>query len=717
MEKPDYTKALFQGEHVPKILREHDAWCLWHLSANQGGKPTKVPDQSTANLNKCRTWDEVKLHVRDGKSGIGHVMTSTEVVIASELGSARDIFRYIALDCDGCRHPVTGVLEPWVIAVIEHFNSYTEVTPSLTGVRVWLLVRERDIPKDLASSKIRVPHPAPEGVTKTPEIQIFGLGVAEYVTVTGWKLAAVTDHIVEATRVSPFVWLLDQFNFKRGNRDATIELPVGSGDAPSLVDIEKAVCNNSRDATLSRGEWQELFVGKSASEAFHQLVICAVRGARGHGNAAVDYLLSTAWGKGRVHDSADPLKYTRRDWVAKDVARVCSKLPLAVDPGSVFDELPVPTAPPRLAMAELPETGGRLIDTVDFIFAAGDMQWLVKGLLPRVGVSQLYGDPGCGKTPLALSLAIRVAAGLDTFFDHSIKRHGKVVYMVGEGRSGLARRLRAECKVLGIEVESLKDKLLWSVCPGKLTDAEDVAKWFAEIKARCGDDLALIVVDTQARNFGGGNENSTQDMNLFVNNLSNLTEGLGCHTQLVHHTGHTNKDRGRGNSALFGALDACFEIVRDGREVTATGTKEKDWEKPEPLRGKLVPIELGLDEDGDPITAVTLLDEPPSDDEVFEDLEHELGEDENLAAVWKAVSEADGVATSVRQLAEDSGVNKTEVSRKIKLLTAKKLIRVKRQGKNMAYPLTDKGDGCRLSQKPTDTLGQLGQSGDEDLFE
>lgn len=697
MSLEDYTEVVPDAS-IPDLLKQIPRWCAWQLVRPAGGKPTKVPDQSTRNLRRCRRWKQIEPLARVPASGVGFVFTNGVTVDAGHV---------LALDVDGCRAPLSGKIELWAIEIIEAFsNTYTEVTPSGTGIRLWLVVQ--NLPENLRSVKVRVPHPAPENVTKMPEVQIFGLGVAEYVTVTGWRLAACSDRVLVVENIE---WLIETFDFMTsGSEVGALELPKGDGDPPTMEEIDRIVRSNPRDAQLARGDWEELFPGKSASEAFHALVLVVLRAARGHGHEAVQYLMSTPWGHGLIHNSKDPWRYTRVEWVEADVARAAAKQPTAIDPGSVFGELPTKD---DQRQPETTSSTSRLIDSVTFANSTGGVQWLVKGLLPRQGLVQIYGEPSSGKTPFALSLALRVAGRVDSFFDHDVKQHGKVVYMVGEGRAGLARRLRAECTSLGLSLDDLQHELLWTACPGKLTDAADVKRWFEEIRATCGD-LTVLVVDTQARNFGAGNENATQDMNLFVNNLAGLAEGLGCLIVLVHHTGHTNKDRGRGSSVLFGAIDACFEITRDGREVVATSTKEKDWEKPEPLRGMLIPVELGQDDDGDPVTAITLSDSPPSDAEVFADLVHDLAEDANLDAVWRAVCALDGAPTSLRALAESLGISKTEVGRKITLLVKRKLISRQKRGQNLVYPLTDKGVSCQVSQEGP---GQSGTPGTADLFE
>ncbi|MBS4163217.1 hypothetical protein PRO82_000515 [Candidatus Protochlamydia amoebophila] len=50
---------------------------------------------------------------------------------------------------------------------------------------------------------------------------------------------------------------------------------------------------------------------------------------------------------------------------------------------------------------------------------------------------------------------------------------------------------------------------------------------------------ALIVIDTLARNFGGGDENKTQDMNKFIFSIDMYIRlPFSCCVLIVYHTGH-----------------------------------------------------------------------------------------------------------------------------------------------------------------------------------
>lgn len=150
---------------------------------------------------------------------------------------------------------------------------------------------------------------------------------------------------------------------------------------------------------------------------------------------------------------------------------------------------------------------------------AGDMKinppkWIVEDYLEENTLSVVFGDPGSGKTFIALSLAVSVATGLP-WNDQSVKQ-GSVFYIAGEGFNGISRRLAAWRQYHQF---SLTDAPLFiSEGPAQLLDLEN-AKLVAETISTLAKNHGppkLVIIDTLARNFGIGNENSTQDMSAFI---------------------------------------------------------------------------------------------------------------------------------------------------------------------------------------------------------
>ncbi|GGA69092.1 hypothetical protein GCM10011521_04130 [Arenimonas soli] len=232
--------------------------------------------------------------------------------------------------------------------------------------------------------------------------------------------------------------------------------------------------------------------------------------------------------------------------------------------------------------------------------------WLVRGVLERDALAMFFGDPGSGKSFGAVDLAAAVATGRD-WHGHRVTE-GPVLFIAGEGRNGLARRFRAWEIVAGVSLE--KAEIYLSPGATALTDWPAVESLMAaagEVKQLLGRPPVLVIVDTVARNFGPGDENSTADMTDFIRGCDEIRQSLGCCVLLVHHSGHGDKTRARGAMALKGALDFEYRFQRDESGVIRVeATKVKDHESPPPMAFKLASVELGADAEGEPIRSAVL---------------------------------------------------------------------------------------------------------------
>jgi hypothetical protein len=243
-------------------------------------------------------------------------------------------------------------------------------------------------------------------------------------------------------------------------------------------------------------------------------------------------------------------------------------------------------------------------------------QMLIKGLLEWDALADVFGDPACGKSFFAIGVACCIATGTPCH-GKAIAKRGLVVYLAGEGHNGLARRFKAWTIRHGV---SLADApLLVSTTPASLTDPDGLNLAIAQINtaAEKYGPPVLIVIDTLARNFGPGDENSTKDMSAFVAACDRLRAQYRATVLLLHHTGHSDKSRGRGAMALLGALDAEYRMDKDDSGVIRLdAVKLKDAEKPEPMAFRLRTVELGIeDEDGNQVTSAVLDEtdyQPPS---------------------------------------------------------------------------------------------------------
>jgi phage/plasmid primase-like uncharacterized protein len=87
------------------------------------------------------------------------------------------------------------------------------------------------------------------------------------------------------------------------------------------------------------------------------------------------------------------------------------------------------------------------IDKLAFEFTRADslelteIKWVVDDYIEADSLAQVFGDPGGGKSFVAIDLACCVATG-KPWHGHDVKQ-GSVFYIAGEGHNGLARRLKA----------------------------------------------------------------------------------------------------------------------------------------------------------------------------------------------------------------------------------------------------------------------------------
>nr|OQB78879.1 MAG: hypothetical protein BWX88_05040 [Planctomycetes bacterium ADurb.Bin126] len=231
--------------------------------------------------------------------------------------------------------------------------------------------------------------------------------------------------------------------------------------------------------------------------------------------------------------------------------------------------------------------------------------WLLRGMLERDTFALIFGDPGCGKTFLALDWACRIATGT-AWRGHDVEA-GPVVYVAGEGRQGLGRRTRAWAEHNKVPLAGAP---LYVAPAVAIPDVGELTRLVLAVQP-LPKPPALVVLDTLARCFGGGDENSTQDMSKFVSACDALRRAWGCTVLVVHHTGHADKNRARGAIALKAALDAEYRVTKDDK-MLLTATKMKDAEMPAPVAMELVTVELPglLDDYDNPVAsaAVNVLD-------------------------------------------------------------------------------------------------------------
>jgi hypothetical protein len=121
---------------VYRDLAKLSQWLYWKREPSENGKITKVPyDPNISNGHERRasskiagSWSTFETAtaaaLRHGGDGLGFVVTDQDP--------------FTGIDLDNCRNPETGEIKPWAQELIDKLNSYTEKSPSGTGLHTFV---------------------------------------------------------------------------------------------------------------------------------------------------------------------------------------------------------------------------------------------------------------------------------------------------------------------------------------------------------------------------------------------------------------------------------------------------------------------------------------------------------------------------------------------------------------------------------------------------
>ncbi len=116
-------------KNIPQELKGYHRWVTWKWE-ERNGKRTKPPydfrtGRKADKTDKAAwaTFADVLQAYPLGYSGIGFCFSESDP--------------FCGIDLDDCLNPETGRLEPWAENIVSEFDSYTEVSPSGTGVKIF----------------------------------------------------------------------------------------------------------------------------------------------------------------------------------------------------------------------------------------------------------------------------------------------------------------------------------------------------------------------------------------------------------------------------------------------------------------------------------------------------------------------------------------------------------------------------------------------------
>lgn len=228
----------------------------------------------------------------------------------------------------------------------------------------------------------------------------------------------------------------------------------------------------------------------------------------------------------------------------------------------------------------------------------------VQGLLTEQSAIVVYGQSNSGKTFWFTDLALHIVAGIP--WNGRRVDQGGVVYCVLEGGSGFHNRIAAWKEETGYGGYDLPFVAIPSSM-NLLSPDGDVDRLIDTIMLAASQmkvPVKLVVIDTLARAFAGGNENASEDMNLLVTNMDKIRQRTQSAVAFVHHSGKDQAKGARGHSSLRAAIDTEIEVVDTeiGGVRTATVVKQRDLESGATFQFSLKVIEVGQNKHGEAVT-------------------------------------------------------------------------------------------------------------------
>lgn len=353
-----------------------------------------------------------------------------------------------------------------------------------------------------------------------------------------------------------------------------------------------------------------------------------------------------------------------------------------------------------LPQPETPAHQGLQILSVAQVMEMRPPRFLIDRHLPQTGFGLLYGDPGCGKSFLALDMALHVAYGLDTWHGDTIDaEHRRVLYIAGEGASGFQSRIQAWQALHAEEIQGKDCQAGFLFQSINFMKPEDIKRLLAAVKA-LDSNWAMIVVDTVSRAIPGADENLQKDMTIFVHACDALRDATGAFVLGVHHTAKAGTMRG--SSVFLGQADVVLRLTRQKGASVGRLDCEKQKDAPDgwgdPYRLSVVETASG----GQSLVPVRLSDGTPDRGSVDVALQNMMLRAADAAwrsgEPWSQNAQA-GDRYAIRVLSRDFGVSGEQASALIDIWLGQRILvseivdkRTKKKGLKVAAFISENPD-------------------------
>lgn len=524
-------------EKVPAELRALRQWvCYGKAGIAPGEKQYKMPFNPRtgygARAGDPETWatfDEACKAVESGQyAGIGFEF--------AENGG------YVGVDFDHCIDQ-NGALSAWAIDKMERLYSYTEVSPSGSGIHI------------LCKGKL------PGKAVKRPHAEMYDCG--RYFTVTGDTWGVEATPLRDPGEALEQLYTELQADGKKPSQSTGGERPAPApgGSASDGIEAARHSKNAAKFEALFMGEWQGAYSSQSqADQAFCNLLAFYCR----KDPAAMDDIFRRSGLMRPKWDQRHGAKTYGEMTIEKAIADTTEVWEPKTLPADVYGRAEY-TEPDRgkPAFEKLGTVSAPELQRMDL----PPVQFVINGLLP-VGLGLLVSPPKYGKSWMVLDMGLSIAGGRP-FLGHEAKAGGCLYLALEDSLNRLKDRMQ---KVLqGAPAPEGFDYAVkcLDLSHGLLEQLEGY------LKEKPG--TRLIIIDTlqKVRGQSGGKENAYTADYREMGLLKAFADQHGICVLLVHHLRKMGDDgdpfnRISGTAAIFGAADVAMVLSREKRQDSQT---------------------------------------------------------------------------------------------------------------------------------------------------
>jgi archaellum biogenesis ATPase FlaH len=187
------------------------------------------------------------------------------------------------------------------------------------------------------------------------------------------------------------------------------------------------------------------------------------------------------------------------------------------------------------------------------------LDWIIEGIWYKGSLNGLVGRSQIGKTFITVAMCGAVATGTD--FMGLKAQQGRVLYVAGEGKSGITKRFKDWCDKAGQDWQIVKGNIEIVTSVDLLNEGhvEDLMAKNAERK------YDMVIFDTLSSTSSIENENDSADMWEVMNNGKKVAPDAAV--IFVHHPSEATKNmhnpKARGASAFYNDADNLVTITVD----------------------------------------------------------------------------------------------------------------------------------------------------------